>query len=326
MEEPFKILIYAIIALAIFALGYQIYLNLFPPEIFLKELQRGLDIANSNEFLGKYYYIGNIVVPKDTIVVKDFFNTAAMSIALECTSESMCCPRGEICSKGIEWDYDRIHFKKSISSELSVRCIRYNGLPVCRFYFVNLPAQAKINTVKIIEQQENQTAITINVENVGNQKLTFGKLYTKIYKYVDREWVDTEFESEIKEIDYLDPKNKYNFLWDFDFKTIGKYLIEFNFEGNNAGQDTKKIEVDINSEAFYCNIDINIENTQTISIIDSNQFKKLHYCIGCNTAYECLNAWNKSYPNIKYELFTKDAVYCITNSYNGDCDNYVESS
>lgn len=317
MDQTYQLFVYAIVALTVIGFVYIIYLNLFAPEPFVNELKRGLEVANSQEYLGKYYFINHKIIPEGTIVTKDFFDTQTMSIAIECTSEDKCCPKGELCSKNIEWDYDKINFKKDVSADVSVRCIRYEGVPVCRFYFVDLPAQSKINSVELIEQNYKEAAVTIEVKNDGKQKLTIGKLEVILYKNVNGKWVDTESDFIPREIDFLDPNKSHRFLWDFYFQTTGKYLAEFSFEGSNSGYDKKQIEIDINSENNPCSIDT--ERVKTIIDPISENFMEFHYCNNCSTAHDCLSAWNNANEGTEFELFDKESVYCIKNTYEGVC-------
>jgi hypothetical protein len=316
MDSPFSLLIYAIVAVALLGVSYGVYLNIFPPENLTTELKGGLEIANTTEFLGKYYSLGQKIIPGGSILTKDFFDTQTMSIAMECTSETKCCPKGEACSKSIEWDYGNMNFKYNVSAELSVRCIRYDGTPVCRFYFVDLPAQAKINSIELSEQNGKKIEMSIKVENIGEQKLTIGQLTPILYKDVKGDWANTEKEFESEQLQSLDPNEEYTFVWEFNFDTIGKYLVEFKFEGSNAGYDTKQIELNV-TNSNLCKVDAG--NSETNIMVDSEKFMEVHYCTGCDTAYECLSAWNHEFPNIEYDLLTKDSVYCVKDNYEDVC-------
>ena len=316
MNLSFRMLVYAIIVVAILFIIYTIYLNVFPPKSFADELKDGLATANTQAFLGEYFLITRRPIPGGTIVNRGFFDTENMSVSFECTSAGECCPRGELCEKPVEWDYDKLSFKNEVTSSVSVRCIRYGGTPACKFYFVELPAQAKINSAELIEQDGKEAGVSIEVENAGKQTLTLGQLSLALYKDVKGDWVDTEFVSAPRELESLEEGKKHRFLWDFDFEVGGNYMAEFKFEGSNAGFDTAQVTIDV--KGFEA-CDIDRREPETIAIIDSDQFREIHYCIGCNTAYECLSAWNREYPEFDYELLTKDSVYCVKDAFEGTC-------
>ncbi len=318
MDSPFRLLVYGIVAVAIIALVMVIYYNIFAPPTLIEEMKQGLEVANSIEYTGEYYHFTTKTIPENTVVSSGFFDTTNMSIALECTSAPDCCPRGEICSKRIEWDYDYMRFKNDVRADVSVRCVRYDGFPACRFYFVDLPAQAKINSVEILEQDGKNVAVRIEVENSGEQPIAFGQLGVTLYKDIKGEWAETEAVFEPRELDSLDPKKEFRFLWDFDFETGGKYKANFKFEAMNAGFDTVGVEIDVNVLGSSCEID-SAKIPETTSMIDSNGFREIHYCIECDSSFECLSKWNEEYPEFDYELLTKDSVYCIKDTYEGSC-------
>ncbi|MEK6958913.1 MAG: hypothetical protein AABW59_02600 [archaeon] len=314
--KPFDLVVYSIVALVLVIVLFTLWGNLFPPENLTDTIKDQISTALSEGGLGHTLIIGTKTIPEGTMVSKGAFDTAELSFAVECSSPRLCCENGQICEKPIEWNYERISFKSSQTITLSLRCQYIEKVPVCRAYFGDLPAQADINKVVAVGVSSTNTTIKVVLKNIGKNTLTGGVNSVTLEKYVSGQWADTGKEFPTQETETLTPNATQDLLWNMEVATSGKYKATFKFEGLNSGFDYKTIDFNIGENRACSTI---IGSGETVSNPDSTKFREIHYCTGCNYAYECVSAWSTYSPGSTFEILTKDSTYCLKDTESGSC-------
>jgi hypothetical protein len=309
--KPIQMIVWAIVAIALILLFVNYIIPEVTPENVTTIIRNNFVAAENPGQLGKLLFLGEIDLEKDELVSQSMFELTDRELAFECTSVDECCAKGEKCNKAIEWDYTHIKTKRNTKSNLYLRCIK-DELPICRAYVGKQPAQAEI--INLVKDQDNTSiSLQVFVENTGEFDLAFGKNSLILQKKVGERWFDGEEEFETKEIERIPVDGQHIFVWEINPQIFGEYRAITKFEGNNAGFDEKSVEFTITENTACVTIDKN-ETT-----FDGDIYKEIHYCEGCNYAFECLAEWNKKNPTIDYELMDLERVYCTKNSFEGVC-------
>jgi len=318
--NTFSILTYAIIAMVIVGLAIALMISFFPQEDIFDKIKDGVEISQNPSNFGKYLYIGKLPVEKDLIITKTALNIENYSLAVECNDPNKCCPLGETCNLAIEWDYERLRFKRTESIPIYTRCGPYFDELVCRVYFGKKPAQAKIDSLTHTDNAGKINTI-LKVTNVGNSELLLGLSSLKIYKKVQESWKDTEMEFASKEIDLILPNQKHTFVWETNLLTGGTYKLEFKFEGLNSGYDTDSFELLV-GENQHCFVD---ESKIEIQDYNTTHIRTIKYCAGCNYGYECLAQWLAKTDGNNYDTYGTNSVQYIREMDNAEqCDRELD--
>jgi len=304
--KPFALLTYAIVALVIVGLAITLMLQFFPTENVFDKLKDGLEFSQTTSNLGIAHYTGNLQMNKDLVITKDALNEDDISLAVECNDPKICCSNGEKCSKSIEWTYEKIYFKVSESISTYTRCNTYFNELVCRVYFGKMPAQAKIESVDYVDNGGKINTI-VKVTNVGNSELTLGQNSLKVLKKIGEEWVDTQNEYPIKEINLLTPGQEHSFVWETELMSGGEYQLEFLFEGNNSGYDRDGFDL-IVGQNKECKRD---EDKIEIQDLNTTHLRVVRFCEECNFGYECLAKWIEKNDGNTYEPYQTNSTFYI---------------
>jgi len=314
--KPFALLTFSIVAIVFVSLAIVLMLQFFPQEDVFDKIRDSLEISQTPSNFGQYFYTGKVLVQKDLLITKSALNTSNYSLAVECNDVSKCCPLGEKCSKAIEWDYEKITFKRDESIPIYTRCKPYFEELVCRVYFGKKPAQAKIKEINYTDEGGTISSI-VQVTNIGFNELTLGKNSLKVLKKIGEEWEDTELTYPIKEINLIVQNQKHSFVWETKLLTGGLYKLEFKFEGTNAGYDINGFELVV-GENQYCFIDENKIETQDYN---TTHIRVIKFCNNCNYGYECLAQWIEKNDGNNYDVYETNSVQYIRKMYDGErCD------
>ncbi len=309
----FDLVVYAIVALAlIFFVGF-LFQQFFPQENVEQKISDALKIASTTGNYGKTITVSQESISDKQIFTDNFENQQTI-VSMECNHPEKCCIRGAKCDKKVEWDYKEISVKGSEVLGINVRCIQEQGLDLCKIYFGNKPAQSKIINTAIKQNTGLNYSFTVNVKNVGANNLTGGIGEMKLYKIVGEEWGEVSIQTEAKELQLLEPNDESIFFWDIDLSSGGKYKAEFKFEGENSGFDENSIIFEAISGEL-CEIDEQL--VETIADGEGN-YMEMHYCVGCEKAYQCAAKWEEKTGKI-FEINSNESAYCIKNSFDGNC-------
>ncbi len=321
--KVFELLVYAIVAVVLILIAITLFNAMFPKENLLLEIKQGLVTAQTETYLGQTIELGQRSVEKEYTINKSFFDTSQLSLAFECNNPNLCCIRkaeqdiNYKCTKAVEWDYTNLTFNFATQAKINLRCIKQDDLPVCRVYFGSKPAQAEVTEINFDQLNEIVTA-TVKAKNSGENNLAQGKMNLVLEKLVNFEWKETEeeFPEQVIETEtdpsILMPGQEHSFVWATRITTPGTYRAVFTFEGQNAGFDKNSADFDVGFNSYCKPL---IESTYEVREEDNGlTFKEIKKCGNCNYAYECASAWQTKFPNINYEVLTKDTTYCLKES------------
>lgn len=320
--KVFDLLIWGIITIAVFFVILNIFGNLLQEEPIEKKIETELKNAQLPFFMGKTILVGTTILNQNQQLSENYFDTRTKTLIIECNNENICCPLGEDCPKSIKWDPKNLITNKTTTTTIFVRCIKIEDYPACKIYIGKKPAQATINEINILQQTNSQIILELIVENTGNQNLSFGSASFELFRKVGSEFQKIEHKLDSQEIMFLPISTKNTFLWEIDLDLAGEYKAQFIFKGENAGFDKKEIEFNIE---YNTECEINKEKAEIVMITDqeiiSQGFlqKEYHYCNNCNFAYECLAVWRTQYPEIQFNLDSKERVICYSKNTNIFC-------
>jgi hypothetical protein len=319
----FELLIYAIITIALIFMVITLF-DLPKEDTIIKELQETINIAQTDNFLGKTIILETKLIQKDFYLNKIALEDALSSTAIECNNPKICCIRqseqdkNQTCTKPLIWDYDFFRAEQETTVKTSVRCLNEFGVPICRIYFGSYPAQSQIVEItKLSENNSGKIISTIKVKNSGETQLSFGMLKLTLQKEVLGNWEDTEIEYNPQEIHSLLPQQEHSFIQEVNINTIGNYKLVYTFSGINSGFDKNALEIKVSKNS--CEI-IEEENYEIQTIEEGKKYNEIKKCQNCDYAYECANAWQNKYLNINYQILTKEKTYCEKTSENGACE------
>ncbi|MFA6268744.1 MAG: hypothetical protein WC652_02955 [archaeon] len=320
--NTFNLAIYGIVTIALILL----FLNLIPqfltPESNNKLISTTLEMAQTQTYLGKTINLGALLYPEKYTLQKDDLSKDKPIISFECLTPNDCCIRKQDqnkdykCTKPVSWDYDFFSTKESHTTNTSVRCIRIDGVGVCKVYFGTLPAQAQVGIIEILDTSTGNAEVKVNVKNVGSGQLAFGQNSIKLFKKSTTDWIETDYYSEPKEVNTIMPQEKYSFLWSISPKNSGEYKAVFKFEGQNAGYDENYVIFTLD-KSNLCNT--TEQQTTTTFNAENSNYMEIHYCTGCSYSFECANTWSKKENGKEFVPLDKDSAYCTKLTYEGSC-------
>lgn len=314
--KPFDILVYAIVAVVLLFVLYSIISVYFQPATLNSVIKGDITKARSDAFAGKLVPIEYNLIPGDTTIIASSFKDTKLLVSVECVDPKICCNRGEICGKEVEWDYGQARVKQEIKAVLFTRCVNEQGIDTCKIYIGEKPAQAKIYQTAMLKQEGQITYIKVTAGNSGEQNLALGSHTLALYKKANQDWIDTGEEFEPKTADLLAPQQTQTVVWELQALPLGDYKATVKFEAPNAGYDQNNITFTV-SQGNTCII--SGQQTQTIADVSSGKYEEIHYCTGCLYGYECAAAWNENQPGKSFIAVDKDSAYCIKDTYEGAC-------
>ncbi len=314
--KPFMLIVWAIVAVMLVLIVTSLFYSYLQPKSIAQELRESIEKAKSPIFIGKSVVLLDKSIANDTLFSRSIFDTVSDSVAFECNDPKDCCPKGELCDKPIEWTYTNIDFKSALQKNIYTRCYYEKSLAICRVYVGKAPAQATIVSSHELKRDASGVIVSLKVINSGEITMAFGEANIILEKEASGKWVDTKDTFVKQEIDSLLPKAEHTFVWVINPTNIGKYRILFHFESINSGFDENTLVIDINKNSFCV-----VDETQTNTIPSENTYREIHYCNGCNYAYECAGVWGENSTGVTYTPYTKDETYCTKQTETGSCQS-----
>ncbi|GEM_PF-1806120 len=297
-QAPFKLLILAVIAIAVVLL----FLTQFTPFFAWKEkpervVKKQLKIAETQ--LG-HFASQKTVFPAGYTVKALPFESSDRSIVFRCNSSLYCCPEGEKCEKAIEWDNTGkrrfFSFKESKPVTVSGRC-RYKDLYICRVYIGNKPAQVDIKDLKLDAQdldlaKNNKINAEFEVENTGDKDMTTVQAIARVYKIISKNELETkrELKKEYSTEFGLGKGEKHTGKLGIKIEENGKYEVEITFQEkeDETNYETKTFNVTAfgEAQAEQC----------TTGKMRVQELEKCVYLLPCkcNSLVECEKLWRNA--------------------------------
>jgi hypothetical protein len=317
----FDLVIYAIAALAVILLFFQLLNVFFPQTTEISKIKSALNTAILESFNGQSVSAGIIQYQGGTTIDVAQFDTKDKLVAFECNNSGVCCikasdaPKQE-CKKEFSWEAAYLKVTQTKQALTTVRCTRINNYPACKIFVGSLPAQAKIQRIEVLEQNKAIGEIKITAQNSGATTIEPGKLTLKLYKKVGAEWMLSDYISDPKDVPAIVTGENYPVLWSINPKTSGEYKAEFTYDALNGGLDKNSTTLIIDA-ASNCVID-NSTPSETTYYPDTGNFREVHSCTGCNYAYECAAAWSTQ-TGKQFIGVGQNQAYCVKTSENGNC-------
>lgn len=183
METPFKLLVYAIVTVAIIAMAYQIMLPLlFPAANNIAMIEKTLKASETGLGTG---FASEITTDTGEGFLGETFDTRTRNATFQCNSATLCCPQKKECDLAIEWDNRKVSFNKSRTFLVTTRCEKEYDLHTCTIYLGEPPAQIKIESFqapKIIDLSTDKMYFDIEFSNTGNQETQQTEIKIKVFK------------------------------------------------------------------------------------------------------------------------------------------------
>lgn len=318
--NTFELLIYAVAGLALLLVFFQFINPYFQETNHLKEIQNGIENAKLSNNLGKTMNLGTFTYPKDATILTTSFDKAVTLVAIECNSPQNCCQmksaQNEKCTKAISWDstFFTANFAKSIPTY--TRCIMNTGLYICKIYVGATPAQAVIEKAELNSTGgETGTGVKLTLKNSGSVPITNATVSFELQKKGPSGWEATDYAAETKTIEMLNSGDRNTLYFTINPSNTGEYRAEFTFEAQNGGFDKKDFDFNKTTNTSCTATTIG----ETLFNPDTNTYKELRECGGCNYAYECVGAWQSKEGATAFYPETKDAAYCEKQTADGAC-------
>ncbi len=320
--NTFDLLIYAIAAIALVAVFLALAQNFPGAENNSTLIKKSLDEARLDPNLGKTFLVGTLNYEKNNLMSSSGLAPQGVLLSIECINPDYCCVRksqqikNQTCDKYFEWDYDYMQAVQTKKINTFVRCVDIEQINTCKVFVGTSPAQAEIESVENIgENSMGNTEIKVTLTNSGTSTLAQGSATLKLYKKASEKWIQTNYETDVQEVELIQPNEKKILYWEVNPANLGEYRATIKFEANNAGFNERSVDFNKMENNFCTATGIG----ETVYSAKNNNYKELHTCEGCNDAYECVNAWNKKNAITTFLPESKDYAYCVKSSENGSC-------
>ncbi|MDD5163297.1 MAG: hypothetical protein PHD95_03760 [Candidatus ainarchaeum sp.] len=289
----FKMLVFAIAAIALIYVFYSLLPYFFPGKDAFALLSNNLNGAQLNE--GKSIFLDITFKEKEGLAAQNF-DAANRSIAFECNNPKICCNINENCGL-IEWDERRILFNSAKTILTASRCSFSGNMYACRIYFGEAPAQLafkKTEIKKTIDLSSEPAEISIEIENSGKQEMLFGSLKIDVFQkfFEGGVWQKKFFTGASKVI----PLNR--LLGGEKTKMqVPLELFEGSFEislvafGENSGSDQNKIAVEVSGTENCI-----AENCDYPELDSGGECRTTCYCQKCMLVDSCDKAIKAKTP------------------------------
>ncbi len=304
-QGPFRLLVYAIIALAVLTVFFIYIVPLFfrtPEPLLILEKNVGVASLNQGKGVIEEVSFGRIEFSGNT------FDSRNRSMAFECNNAALCCNISEVdenCSKEIEWDERKIEIKNGLTIETTARCFYKNTIYVCKIYFGKKPAQIEIVKAEIKEKinlDVENAVLNLEVKNSGEVPLFNGLIKAEVYemylegrqwekKYVGRALVDEMFGE-------IGPREVLERQIPISVPGMGKYDVELRVWGDNAGFEEKNLGFEVTGGS-KCKLD-SLRQCDAAEI-GPGGCRVICYCTSCLLSSQCIEKVRAEVKSIQAE-------------------------
>jgi len=295
MDSPFKLLVYAIFAIALLSVFYFLIWPLLAPPSGTAEIERNLKASETMLGAG---ISKQLFFQQGEGFSGQTFDSQNRSVSFQCNSPELCCPREKECPLAIEWGNRAIKFNEPRNFWATTRCDFQNGLFVCRLYLGDLPAQLKIESLEMDEEfdlEKGPVSFEIAVTNTGGMKAEQAEATVEISRISIEEGKQVEtIAQEYSKTEALGPieqggkATKTIFL---ELNENGSFKAKIRASGADAGFDETSRQfsttgAENNCMPSYCEDQRFIEEKCTARC----------YCSNCVLGSECAGAVLSSEP------------------------------
>ncbi|MDP6670981.1 MAG: hypothetical protein QGI60_04150 [archaeon] len=304
-QGPFRLLVSALVALALLAVFYTYVVPLFfPSPEPLSILEKNIGVASITT--------GKGIVKEIRFGVSGFsgntFDSHNISLAFECNSAALCCNISEVdenCTKDIAWNERSIEIKSEMVIETTARCFYENTIHVCKIYFGKKPAQIEIvksDIKKKINLDEENVVLDLEIKNSGAVPLFNGIIKVDVYemyleankwekRYVGRALVNKTFGE-------IQPGSMLKKQIPISVSGAGKYDVKLRVWGDNAGFEEKNLNFEVTGEST-CKLD-SLKQCDPAEMGISG-CRAICYCTSCLLSSQCIERVRTEVKSIQAE-------------------------
>ncbi len=247
MASPFRLLVYAIVAIAVTGLAYMIFVPwLFPLPDNIELIEKSLRASETGQ--GKSF-ISETYFQNGEGFAGESFDTSSRNVAFICNNASLCCPRDRECSLPIEWEGRQIKFNESRTVLVTTRCQLDFGLFACTVYVGEKPAQIEIDSVQVPEEADlsgGAMCFEVQFSNTGNQDAFETVVSIEVFEkyFEDGKWRERAYEeaSESVVAGELKAKQSMQKTVCINLNQNGPFRAMVKAAGLEAGFDEKSVQ------------------------------------------------------------------------------------
>ncbi|MBI5553189.1 MAG: hypothetical protein HY917_00430 [Candidatus Diapherotrites archaeon] len=296
MDSPFRLVVFAAVALAVLWLMGSLFLFPSPDPVVL--LKSRLDSAELS--LGKTDSF-KADLQEGFVLASKSLKTASRSVRFSCNALNYCTP------DQLDARADLVFVKKSRSVPVSVRCISRFALDECTVYWGQPPAQVRWKEFRLMDETQTDvaegplefSAVLVNEGplkavdvNVGTQ--TFFESVQNGVKRLQPYSVN-EFSQDVN----LMPGEEKEFRFPLSVEDAGSFSVQLTALGLDAGMDSRTLSVQtVRSRLSECSaVSLNAPTE------DGGQCTVDCVCSDCRFAFECADACRAKFPDYPFDSF-----------------------
>ena len=315
--SAYKILVYAVVLVAVVYFLASYLPTLFPQEDPLEAIQSDLDDA---QYAPGKSFSSSVTFSPGSSLSAELLDSRQRSVNFECNEPSICCEKNDNCGR-VEWDERNIYFPAGQRLIASGRCLSLPGLKACTVYFGVKPAQFELTEFPedgdFDFAEQDRLVVSVKIKNVG-EKIAAGEAENSLKVYQTFETAEGEqkvFQFELSQaFKNLYPGDEETVSFDIPLGQIsfnGDYLFEFKGESSQAG---------FVEDSFYLNVKNAPSPCRTTQAdqpaLVAGQCQRRLNCQDCTLASACANAWRKE---LGKELPLVDPSYTVEELPAGQC-------
>lgn len=246
MVSAFRMLVYAVAAVAVIALAYQIMGPLlFPMPDNLALISRSLEASETG--LGKAFTSQTFFQAGEGLSAQTF-NSRLRNVSFQCINPTLCCPQTKECQLPIEWDNNSIRFNSSRTVPVTTRCRLVDIMYACEIYWGEEPAQVEIVSVSAPEEVDlgrESMYFDIVFSNSGNKKIEEAEAEVKVFqRYFEAEkWEEkpVEHASKTESLGSILPGETREKKVSISLNQNGPFRALVTVRGLSAGYDEESV-------------------------------------------------------------------------------------
>ena len=282
----FRLLVYAVAALALLAAFY-LYLEplFFPSQDAVGEISKKFDAAQLAE--GKLFE-ARLSFSKDFSLSGSNFDSKSRATIFKCLDATFCCV-SEVKGCKLVVESRRLRVKENLGTDAYFRCVKEADLSVCSAYFGALrPAELSIKKTELSEKAELPiNKLTLEVANNGETIAKNVKAEVKVYKTEASEGKYLKTLASIAQAEFseIGPKASASQTIDLQVREPGNYLAELRVYAEDSGFETRELKFE--AVGGTATIDSCLALEAGKKEFRNGQCIQPYLCAGCKEAYEC---------------------------------------
>lgn len=324
MNSAFRILVFAVIAIAALWIFSTFFAPLFvPPSQFSESIQRGLVSAKAQ--IGQATSMGYLEIPSGTTFSKAGFAHEKTDVVFECNNPTYCCDRGIACNQKTAWNEQHLTFNQTQRVPVFARCQFEFEFFACRIFFGQKPAQVAISAVSIPKQidlsEQNTLSFSSNIQNTGEQPALEGLVEVFLQKKTGNPQApdfQTVF-SQQQVLSELESNQSTVLNWTIPLLEAAEYRVHIQAKSENAGMDTKDHELRLLNAPTPCQALI-VQPTQNEFDSQTGLCTTRFFCANCNLAVECRAKWQMAQPGTEFEIGDPTFAQTVLVSTQNECN------